>query len=726
MANISLGFNLSASAVGMSQGINAGVVELQKLGYAAKRTAADVAVLRNLEIGRAFISAVQTVASTFTRFTSGASSAVDSTSKLSRALGVSYQELRTLQVASDLSGASSQQLAAAFTRAQLTITKAGQGSKESVAALRTLGLTVQDLAGRSAIEQFTKIAAAVARIPDPAQRAAAAVQIFGRSGAELLPVFQGLPDSLNQARSFLDQFKGGLNDVDAAKVESLNDSFTLASQAIQELAGRVLAQLQPALQRGAEQFVAFVAAINVREVADRAREAIANLAAAFQVLAPVLDFVVTSPLKAFVGYVTFVKSADLAKTVLEIAFSFRAAAASAGGFAAAATAAEAAMVALKGALRGLLLVSIQGAIAVGFSVAAEAALKWAGQSTTGASDVQVAIDKAAEGTKKLTREFQAAAAVGANFGAEVSRALKVPQELSVREFAQGGIDAARSAIVALANDLGGLDQLPEGLRKGFVELQGLVRFVNREHENEVEWLGLIDDRARELQARIKSLADSRRADADAARAQADAARRAAEEARNRVGELANQSLPGSEQSRLQLMKDMAAVAAETRNAEQALAAARAKGDVTAVAAAKERLRLAQLAGVEAKEQDRIRRLDARGLDQNLFKPQRTILDDFKAVRAAFDAKEINGEQAAQALRNLAAEGIQIRQEILAELSRPAQRALQVSDIRTSEGMAQFLATGREDPAIAQRREQLSKLEQIRQAVIATGARVVDI
>ena len=30
MANISLGFNLSASAVGMSQGINAGVVELQK------------------------------------------------------------------------------------------------------------------------------------------------------------------------------------------------------------------------------------------------------------------------------------------------------------------------------------------------------------------------------------------------------------------------------------------------------------------------------------------------------------------------------------------------------------------------------------------------------------------------------------------------------------------------------------------------------------------------
>jgi hypothetical protein len=174
------------------------------------------------------------------------------------------------------------------------------------------------------------------------------------------------------------------------------------------------------------------------------------------------------------------------------------------------------------------------------------------------------------------------------------------------------------------------------------------------------------------------------------------------------------------------MKDMLAVSTEQRSAEQALSAARAKGDVTAVSAAKERLRLAQLAGVEAKNQDRIRRLDARGLDQNLFKPQRTILDDFKAVRAAFDAKEINGEQAAQALRNLAAEGIQIRQEILAELSRPAQRALQVSDIRTGEGMSQFLQLTREDPAIAQRREQLNKLEQLRQAVIATGAKVIDI
>jgi hypothetical protein len=80
------------------------------------------------------------------------------------------------------------------------------------------------------------------------------------------------------------------------------------------------------------------------------------------------------------------------------------------------------------------------------------------------------------------------------------------------------------------------------------------------------------------------------------------------------------------------------------------------------------------------------------------------------------------------LRNLAAEGVQIRQEIAAELSRPARQALQVNDIRSQEGFAQYmnLTMGREDPAVEQRREQLNKLEQIRRELANVGARPVDI
>ena len=98
MANLSLGFNLSANAAGMAQGINAGVVELEKLGLAAKQTAGDVRVLTGLQLGTAFVSAVRAVATSFTQFTAGAAQSIDSTNKLSRALGVSFGELQRLQL----------------------------------------------------------------------------------------------------------------------------------------------------------------------------------------------------------------------------------------------------------------------------------------------------------------------------------------------------------------------------------------------------------------------------------------------------------------------------------------------------------------------------------------------------------------------------------------------------------------------------------------------------
>jgi hypothetical protein len=52
----------------------------------------------------------------------------------------------------------------------------------------------------------------------------------------------------------------------------------------------------------------------------------------------------------------------------------------------------------------------------------------------------------------------------------------------------------------------------------------------------------------------------------------------------------------------------------------------------------------------------------------------------------------------------------------------------VNDIRSQEGIGQVLAlaTGREDPAIEQRREQLNKLEQIRRELANVGAKPVDI
>jgi hypothetical protein len=721
MANLALAFNLSASATGMAQGINAGVVELQKLGYSAKQTARDVSTLKTLEISKVFVSAIQSVASSFTQFTSGAAAAVDRTRQLAQNLGVSYGELRQLQVAADLSGASTDDLAKAFTRAQVTITNAGRGSKEAVGALGRLGLSVKDLATQTTTQQFSAIAGAINAIQNPAERAAAAVAIFGRSGAELLPTFRELPENLKIAGGFLAGFRDGVEGVNPDAIDAIGDSFGLASQSLQELAARILTQLAPALTSGADQFVKFVQGIDVSAAAEATRQALQTVADVFGALAGIAAPLARNLLPAIGGYLAFINRQAIAGGIAGLARIFAAAASAAFGYSAAAGTAAAATATLGASIRTTLVSTGIGALVVGLGLLAGAALEWAVASNASGGDAQAAIDQATEATKKLQRELQGAATVSIDLGAQVSKALKVPEEISIREFAQGGIDAARSAIVSLAGELGGLDEVPAGLVKQFTELQGLVRFVNREHQNEAQWLGVIDDRARALQEQIKKLTASRQADADAAKAQSEAAKRAAEESRKRVGELASQGLTPAEQNRVKLNQDLIDIGRERAAAEAALGEAMKARDGQAIAAAKERLRLAGEAVNVAKNQDRDRQLQALGIDDNLLKPAKSIAQEFLNVRKAFDQKLIDGNEAGIALRNLAAEGIQIRQEINAELARPAQRALQVSDVRTSEGFAQFLNTGRPDPALEQRREQLQKLNEIKQAIIATGA-----
>jgi hypothetical protein len=195
-----------------------------------------------------------------------------------------------------------------------------------------------------------------------------------------------------------------------------------------------------------------------------------------------------------------------------------------------------------------------------------------------------------------------------------------------------------------------------------------------------------------------------------------------------VADLANAGLTDAETSRLQLSRDLLAIGQELRAAEEALGEAKRTNDARSIADAKERLRLAGEATKQAKAQDRERQLQALGVDANILKPATSIADQFKSVREAFNNRLIDGGEARNALRNLAAEGISIRKEIAAELARPSANALQVSDIRTQEGASQMIAmaTGRQDPALEQRRAQLAKLEEIRKAIAATGASPVEI
>lgn len=158
----------------------------------------------------AVVSGLQALDSTVERLTNSA-----------QKLGVSFDFIQTLSQAAETSGVSFETVNSSMTKLLKTLAGADEESKQAAAALDKLGLSLDDLNGKSTEEQIRLVGERLKGIEDPAKRAAAATAIFGKAGAELAPFF----DKLGDAATTLDRFNARISNLDAARVNSLGDSF---------------------------------------------------------------------------------------------------------------------------------------------------------------------------------------------------------------------------------------------------------------------------------------------------------------------------------------------------------------------------------------------------------------------------------------------------------------------------------------------------------------------
>lgn len=179
---------------------------------------------------------------------------IDSTGKLADRLGFTYRELAGLGLAGDLAGVSIDQLGAAATKADVAFVRASQGSQTAIAAFQGLGLSLDQLNGQTAAERFQTIITAIAELPTEAERSAAAVRLFGRSGAELLPLFNAGAAGIRAATEQADRLGLTLTGAQFRSVERMNDAFQEAQAAIKGVIGQIVAYLSPAVSSVATAF----------------------------------------------------------------------------------------------------------------------------------------------------------------------------------------------------------------------------------------------------------------------------------------------------------------------------------------------------------------------------------------------------------------------------------------------------------------------------------------
>ncbi len=110
----------------------------------------------------------------------------------------------------------------------------------------------------SSAERFQAIAQAIAALPSEAERSAAAVELFGGAGAQLLPLFAGGAQGIAQAVEQADRLGLALTDAQGKDVSAMNNAFTLAGKSIEGIIGQVTAYLAPAITAIADTFISFV------------------------------------------------------------------------------------------------------------------------------------------------------------------------------------------------------------------------------------------------------------------------------------------------------------------------------------------------------------------------------------------------------------------------------------------------------------------------------------
>jgi hypothetical protein len=281
-----------------TSGLTAG---MRSAGASMKSLSADVAALRSNMRTLTAIAGAQL----FTQVAGGALSAarsmidmgqaaadtIDSTSKLSARLGMTYGELSGLAYAGSLADVSMETLGKAATKADIAFVKASQGSAIARAAFDGIGLSVDALQGKTPAERFQAIADAIGGLPSEAERAAASVRLFGKAGTDLLPLFAGGAGAIGEATAEAQAFGLALTNAQGQDVEAMNDAFTRAGAAIQGIVTQVTAYLAPSIKGVADTFTQLVGDAGGATIGQRIGDGILEGA---RFLAGIGDFLITN------------------------------------------------------------------------------------------------------------------------------------------------------------------------------------------------------------------------------------------------------------------------------------------------------------------------------------------------------------------------------------------------------------------------------------------------
>ena len=179
----------------------------------------------------------------------GAIDTLDQLDDLAEKSGIAAESLSALRYAGEVVGTPLESLATGVRKLSLNMAAAAGGGKEQIAAFQAIGVSFKNLDGslRGSDAMLGSIADKFASFRDGPEKAALAVELFGKAGADMIPLLNkgaaGIEELKNEAARLGVVFSGDL----AGSAAEFNDNLKKAQLGAEGFAATVAGELLPTL-----------------------------------------------------------------------------------------------------------------------------------------------------------------------------------------------------------------------------------------------------------------------------------------------------------------------------------------------------------------------------------------------------------------------------------------------------------------------------------------------
>jgi hypothetical protein len=197
----------------------------------------------------------------FTKLVGDAVQFADAVQKAADQTGMAAEDLQFLRYAADQTGASVEGMTSLVGKMQTQLVEAAKGNKDVAKAVADLGLNLGELRALSPDQQFAAIATEIAKIKDPGEQAAMAVELFGKSGKEALPLIKSFAEGQEELRANFESM-GGPVSADAIKaVDDMGDAASTTALGIKAAVVELMAMVAPVITGGLKLVTSLIGAI---------------------------------------------------------------------------------------------------------------------------------------------------------------------------------------------------------------------------------------------------------------------------------------------------------------------------------------------------------------------------------------------------------------------------------------------------------------------------------